>query len=333
MKRILYLAYYIKKLDLSQFKKFLSHASIRSNRSKIALLLDCLYGVFKYNISILEYFQFEFDLYKDSAYRSQWAGTGFMYEYQLVQNPPAYRSVLDNKVEFAKTYHEFIYHEVLDIDEDLIDQKLKVLFENYEVLVLKDPFGKCGTSIEFYETGNSSPQQLLRYMRNKGLSMIETPILQHKDLNHLSPSGVNTIRVITTIDETNKVRVLAARLRISVDNKVDNLAAGNLAAVIDLNTGKVTDKAVYSDITKQSVSVHPITSIPILGFQVPFWKEVLEMCRSAAKINSNNKSIGWDVVITEKGPSLIEGNHDWCKLLWQLPAKRGLRSDILSKAT
>ena len=26
-----------------------------------------------------------------------------------------------------------------------------------------------------------------------------------------------------------------------------------------------------------------------------------------------------------EGPELIEGNHDWCKLLWQLPVNKGLK--------
>lgn len=38
-----------------------------------------------------------------------------------------------------------------------------------------------------------------------------------------------------------------------------------------------------------------------------------------------NRSIGWDIVITPEGPGLIEGNHDWCKLVWQLPVGRSLK--------
>jgi len=30
-------------------------------------------------------------------------------------------------------------------------------------------------------------------------------------------------------------------------------------------------------------------------------------------------------VVTENGPGLIEGNHDWCKLVWQLPVGEGLK--------
>jgi hypothetical protein len=103
------------------------------------------------------------------------------------------------------------------------------------------------------------------------------------------------------------------------------MAAGNMAAVIDETTGIVTGKGVYSDITKPDEEVHPVTGVSIVGFQIPFWKETLEMVKKAALQHPQNRSIGWDIVISEHGPGFIEGNHDWCKLLWQLPAKKGLK--------
>ena len=48
--------------------------------------------------------------------------------------------------------------------------------------------------------------------------------------------------------------------------------------------------------------------------------------KKAALLHPQNRSIGWDIVITAKGPGFIEGNHDWCKLLWQLPVKKGMKS-------
>ena len=48
----------------------------------------------------------------------------------------------------------------------------------------------------------------------------------------LSPSGLNTIRIITQINEQGGVDIIAARLRITVNSSVDNLAAGNIAAPI-----------------------------------------------------------------------------------------------------
>jgi hypothetical protein len=103
------------------------------------------------------------------------------------------------------------------------------------------------------------------------------------------------------------------------------MAAGNLAAPIDLQTGKVNGPGVYSDITKEEQHVHPITQVAIVDFQVPFWNEILALTKQAALLYPQNRSIGWDVAVTSTGPELIEGNHDWCKLVWQLPVNKGLK--------
>ncbi len=50
------------------------------------------------------------------------------------------------------------------------------------------------------------------------------------------------------------------------------------------------------------------------------------MVKEASELHPQNRSIGWDIVITPDGPGLIEGNHDWCKLVWQLPVGRGLKT-------
>ena len=157
---------------------------------------------------------------------------------------------------------------------------------------------------------------------------MKTYINQHNQLNLLSPSGVNTIRIVTNFNNSNEFEFLAARIRISVNNIVDNMAAGNICAGIDLNSGIVNTKGFYSDITKPPVLAHPITKESIIGFEVPFWKEVLKLSKKASYVSPQNKSIGWDIVITEKGPFLLEGNHDWCKLVWQLPVEKGLKNMI-----
>lgn len=163
-------------------------------------------------------------------------------------------------------------------------------------------------------------------MIKNNYGLVEEFIQQHPDLNRLSPSAVNTVRIFTQLNGFGGVDILGCRLRISVNSPVDNMAAGNLAAPVDENTGRLSGPGVYSDITKPEQDYHPVTQVKITGFQIPFWKETLEMVKKAAQLHPQNRSIGWDTVITKEGPGLIEANHDWCKLLWQLPVKTGLKS-------
>lgn len=323
--RLVYFGYYLRKLDLNHFQKFLRHTSSATGKKRLGIIADILASVFKYNISILEYFQFRFFELSGNQ-RTEWAGTGYMYEYQRRMNPPDKRQILDDKTLFYKHYGDFFVHTVADM-EDLKkpDTAQKILFNPSGKIVFKQSDGKCGAQVEVRNVSDFKPEEIAGYMDTNDYDLVEEFIEQHSHLNLLSPSAVNTVRMITQLNDQNEVEILGCRLRISVDSPVDNMGAGNLAAPIDDETGMVSGNAVYSDITKPECSVHPVTGVKIKGFQVPYWNEIIEMVTKAAKLHPQNRSIGWDVVVTERGPGLIEGNHDWCKLLWQLPVKKGLK--------
>ena len=95
-----------------------------------------------------------------------------------------------------------------------------------------------------------------------------------------------------------------------------------------METGVVCGPGVYSDITKADQEAHPITGKEILKFKVPFWNDVKECAKEASLLTPGNRSVGWDIAITSEGPELIEGNHNWCKILWQLPVKEGLKNTL-----
>lgn len=326
LKRIIYLVYYLRELDPKKAKLFYNTVKKKTGRSAFTLTADIILSSIKYNISILEYFQFHFFKLNEEE-RSNYAGTGFMYEYQLKMNPKEYRSVLENKLEFLAKYKEFIRHSyasLSDLESDsLIAQK--ILCNKSGKVVLKNSYGQCGNGIEVISTSLLNQTLLIEKLRKSGNDFVEEFVVQHTLLMQLSSSGLNTIRIITQINDHGKVDFIAARLRITINSSVDNLAAGNIAASVDLETGVVNGPGVYSDITKKSELVHPVTNLPIIGFQIPFWHKTVQMITQAALIEIGNRSVGWDIAITANGPELIEGNHNWCKLLWQLPAQKGLK--------
>lgn len=327
--RFLYLLYYLKNQSWSQFSKALSFASAEKKRSPSALVLESFYSSLKYNISPMEYFQFRF-YKKDNAEKLDWAGTGYMYEYQLRMNPLQARMVLDDKTKFYRAYHRWMLHKVADI-EDLkkvngLGQEL--IHNRSGKLVFKEAHGKCGVHVLVKEAEGFTTESLLAFMGDNGFDLVEEYIVQHWELNRLSPSAINTVRIITQLNSQGQVELLGCRLRISIGSAVDNMAAGNVAAPIDERTGVVVGPGVYSDISKSLVYKHPLTGVEIGGFQIPYWPEVLNLAREAALVRPENRSVGWDIAIGERGPELIEGNHDWCKLVWQLPVNTGLKARL-----
>lgn len=322
--KIVYLGYYLKTTDYRQFLKFYRY----TDKLKVSIF-QILVNSFKYKISFLEFFQFEF--YKLSHLEKlKWAGTSYMYEYQRKMNPVRFRKVLEDKSIFLKKYKNFINHKFITLDELETDARKSELFLNNfsknDKIVLKSTDGQCGKGIKIFDFQNLNKEKLIEKLKNSSNDMAEEFVQQHSSLNELSPSGLNTLRIITQINKSGNVDILGARLRITVDCSVDNLAAGNIAAPVNIETGVINGRAIYSDISKVPVKFHPITNKQILDFKIPFFHNALDMVKEAALFDTSNKSIGWDVAITKNGPELIEGNHDWCKLLWQLPVQKGLKT-------
>lgn len=329
MRKIFYFVYYIKETDWKKFIGFLEYVSEGSAKRKVTIFFDALTATFKYDVSLLDYFYFKF-YEKDSVERNKWAGTGFMYEYQLRMNPKNTRDILENKIAFLGAYGAFVKHphaSISDVDSNSTKAK-EVLFNDSKKIVFKDSRGQCGLGIAIKNSDEVSKDTLSVYMKENKFDMIESFVVQHDDLMALSPSGLNTIRIFTQLDANDKVVILGCRLRITINSQVDNLASGNIAAPIDVKTGIVIGMGVFSDIRKNDCSEHPVTKVQIVGFQVPFWEDTLEMIHKSALLDTRNRSIGWDVAITNNGPELIEGNHNWCKLLWQLPVKKGLKAEL-----
>jgi hypothetical protein len=227
-------------------------------------------------------------------------------------------------------YKNFIHHSFASLAEieNNAAATTEILSNKSGKIVLKNSFGQCGNGIEVVQAAEFNQQSLIDRLRKNGNDFVEEFVVQHPKLMELSPSGLNTLRVITQVNALGDVEILAARLRITINSAVDNLAAGNIAAPVNLTTGVVEGPGVYSDITKKDEAMHPVTKVSIIGFQIPFWNETITMITQAALANKQNRSIGWDIAITESGPELIEGNHDWCKLLWQLPVHRGLKPEL-----
>jgi len=328
LSRLIYFFYYIRKLDRNKFRIFLDYVRKETGKTRLFLILDAFTSVFIFNISILEYFQFRF-FEKNRTERKNWVGTGYIYEYQLKMNPRGARIILEDKIRFLNHFRSFIKRKYSDIQALKSNQEtLDTLLSNKSGrLVLKGSRGQVGAEVEVVSCRDYTPEALIKYMMERKYDLAEEYVLQHTDMMALSPSGLNTVRILTQLYEGN-VDFLGARLRVSVNSPVDNMAAGNLAAFVDMESGVVTGPGVYSDITKEDMSVHPVTGKEITGFNVPYWAEAIKLAKEAALYLPDNRSVGWDIAITEEGPELIEGNHNWCKLLWQLPAKKGLKKTL-----
>lgn len=329
VRRLFYLLYYLREMRAEKFWKFESYARNQTGMPRIRMWFDMVRAAVIHNVSLLDYFYFRF--YLPSTDRTRFAGTGFMYEYQLKMNPAPHRRVLANKLRFAEMFKEFIHRGIVSYEKLVSDPAARHLWWHHAPprLVAKYSLGQVGAEVRVINKSDFTEESFLSFLRDNRYDMVEDFVEQHPELKQLSAAGLNTVRVITQVN-SGEVQILAARLRITVNSSVDNMAAGNLAAPVDVESGVVAGPGVYSDITKDDEAVHPVTGQSIEGFQIPRWSDVVSLAKRAALTYPANRSVGWDIAISAEDVQLIEGNHNWCKLLWQLPVKNGLKHELAS---
>lgn len=143
--------------------------------------------------------------------------------------------------------------------------------------------------------------------------LVQEVLKQHHKIAELNPYCINTIRIITIRGKSGRIQVFAAFLRLgaSKDSFVDNRAKGGLGVGIDLSKGVLMKYGFVHDEFGLKEEQHPLTGVEFAGYEIPFWKEVVDLVKNAHAQFYSLQSIGWDIVITEKGPVLLEGNDDW----------------------
>ncbi|NLS10058.1 hypothetical protein HGQ17_08610 [Nesterenkonia sp. MY13] len=143
--------------------------------------------------------------------------------------------------------------------------------------------------------------------------LFEAAVAQHPEQAGLNPHSTNTIRLLTMPDVTDDWQPFIARASQRVGSvrsgHIDNWTKGGFSANVDLETGKLSAATqLPEDDSLHWFSAHPDSGAQIEGHQVPFWEETRELILDAARRLSFFEYIGWDVIISPKGPVILEAN-------------------------
>lgn len=331
IENIIYFGFFLLKTNYTDLRKSLS-CTVKQGYSKYKLIIDMVCCTFKYGSSFVDYFNFQF-YRKNKAERKAYATMGIMYKFHKKVNDQQLVDKVDNKQSFWVNFAEFCNRPYF-FNKSQTQELLDVLKgKKGEKIVIKDPTSTAGKGVEVVELNlqedrlyaNSVELELFinQHFQNNSILYFEDFIEQHQLISMISPTAVNTVRIITMINN-NEPEIIGSVFRISVDCPIDNYSAGNMAAEIDIKSGVV----ITGGIRKRSScdyyhDIHPITRQPIKGFQIPHWDKITKAALQAAMVVPQVRTVGWDIAVTENGPVFIEGNSQWNKDTWQIPAGEG----------
>ena len=302
------LAFLIKRARSMDWGRMLETARTlrgKANMSEAALLKDMLTCALRYNAGYMDYKIAQMYRLNDAQRRTV-ITRGVSNNIVRAMNDKAYWHFFDDKAEFNTVFADHIGRAWLRMDDQCTEEDFRRFLEGREAALFKPLEGSSGQGIEKLTKDRwTSDPGLFASLRARGDAILEEIVVQHPAMASLCPTSVNTVRVATLLGDRAE-GIVYAFVRIGNGKVMDNVDCGGMAARVDLDTGML--KTVAADKQGNVFEKHPMTGTPIVGFQIPYWEEVKAMCLEAAKKVPEMRFIAWDVAITEKGPTFIEGN-------------------------
>ncbi len=127
------------------------------------------------------------------------------------------------------------------------------------------------------------------------------------------PDATNTVRVVTMIDPLTGIPFIPAavhRFGTKKSAPTDNASIGGIAAGVNIETGQLGKATRQEGARLAWIATHPDTGAQIEGVTIEHWQELKATVLRVAAAVPFAPYVGWDWLVSETGPVLIEGNAD-----------------------
>lgn len=148
--------------------------------------------------------------------------------------------------------------------------------------------------------------------------VVQERLRNHPDLLRIVPSdALNTIRLVVFQPRSGPPEVSQSVIRLGLGGAAtDNFGdgtSGNGYCEVDPETGRLGPlrTAGPGGVGFVESPVLPGGGPRIEGVTLPMWREALALAYRAMPLFLPNRSIGWDVALTDRGPVIVEANREW----------------------
>jgi len=301
--RLRYLAGRARRIDVASVVERAKEASTQHGKALPLVVADMLFQAGVKNVGFQDYIDYDFAILTP-AERATYMTHPVSNQISQKYDHPDYRGLFQDKVEFDRTFREFLRREWMVVDADNADD-LRVFTERLGTIVTKEPVGQAGTGVHRYHAAEVEDWgQFHRGLLERGEILVEEVIRQHDDLAAVCPGTVNTTRV-TAFFDGRKTHILAMAQKFGRGAVSDQMTFGGFYTMLDENGHALG--AGY-DSHGHVHELHPDSGVRIADFQLPMIDEVKAFVDQVARVVPQVQYVGWDIVVGPDGPVLVEGN-------------------------
>lgn len=226
-----------------------------------------------------------------------------------------------DKLRFNETFDAELGREWIDIRTAGVSG-LAAFGRRHSVIVAKIPDGQAGKGVERYELdGVRDWDALHAELLGKGQLLVEEHLRQHPEVAKYCPGTANTMRINAFFDGED-VHLLSWAQKFGRGAVSDQPVSGGFYTMLD-DAGRAVGDG-HTGASARRFPTHPDTGEVIRDFQVPMVDEVRALIDRVARVVPEVPYVGWDVVVAEDGPVVVEGN--WVPGLYEhKPSVTGIR--------
>lgn len=293
--------------------------------SFVRMYVDWLFFCKDLGYDMDDYFDFEF-YGKSPEERLSFVSATFRENMKRALNPEP--QILMRKAVFLDTFSGFIKRDWLDCSKCSIDE-FRAFAERNPVFFCKAEKGFGAEGLQKLSPSADEIDSLYADCAEKRC-VLEEPIRQHEALQKFNPDTVNSIRLVTIADASDRIVIPSAAMRFGrVGSFADNYHQGGLCAKVDPENGTITGDAI--DRTGKHWPAHPDSGIVFDGYSIPCWDKICaEASAAALSCIESDRFIGWDLTLTEDGEvDFIEGNSRPGFAILQSPDMKGIKEEYI----
>lgn len=328
------------KNKLSGFNKFYKLSKVeakKTSRPRSLILADMIYWRLVYGFDARDYQVYGFSSLRDPKLRRTYMSNQNWAKVCNTVNNQAKAKGYDllKKTDGAKKFKNYFRREILIIEDVSKDEILDFINRHSRFFAKQNEnYGGYGV-FPVKNSDFSSHQEIYEWLFDHEISLLEEEIIQHPELEIINPGSVATLRLTSLLTPRGQVKLLPSLLRLAEGQS--HIVGGQLYSPID-ETGRVDLPSFLRDDSFETtggkyVNVHPHNGKILLGFELPFYKEAVQMVEEMARQVPEYPFIGWDIAIGAEGPLLIEANKfpasDTYQIYRRDGSKEGYYQEIL----
>ena len=298
-----------------------------TSEEKKEIAEDMFFYYFAYGFSPYEYMGYEFPT-KSKEERLEFESERGSICYGYSMNNIDTVRLLSNKNATYNLLKKYFRRETISIKTNEDKDKFMSFIERHSVFVRKLVDESCGRSVEKVDINKieCTTEQLFELYISQGENIIEQLVVQNEIMSKINASSVNTIRCITVRTKNGLETPFCFLKAGRAGAFVDNGGAGGILVGIDEKTG-VLNTDGYDELNRR-YEYHPDSQIKFIGYELPKWEEMIDMCKEMANLIPDARFIGWDTAYTDDGWVVIEGNAISEVIGPQITSKKGIKLSL-----